>query len=102
MTEHVQFEEENSGSLLYGHFERGKEPPGMVKFILKTGIVKTPRQANIILLSFVLLGLLMTGHVMFSLFRTTEDGSTVYREDLTAEQRERMPEEFLEAFPSRR
>ena len=102
MSKHVQFEDENKGSFLYGHFERGTEPPGMVKLVMKTGIVKTPMQANLVLVGFIVLALAFTGYQVWSMVSGPEtQGKPVYREDLAPQIKEKLSPDDLRLIPSR-
>ena len=102
MHKRVEFEEPDRGSLLYGHFEKGTEPPGMVKFVMKTGIVKTPGQANVVLIAFIVVALAFTGYQISNLLDETQPGKQpVYREDLPPEIRNKLSDQDLMLIPSR-
>lgn len=49
----LEFDNENEqkASLLYGRFEKGTKPPGLVNFLIRYGLVRTEKQAQTLLLS---------------------------------------------------
>lgn len=69
---------------------------------MKLPFIRTRRQANLGMLLIMIGALFATYLVLNNEFNFTGAGAeTTYIEDLTPEQREELPPEFLEALPSR-
>lgn len=71
MTTGVQFEDDtlqrptdsHQPSVLYAHFQKSNDTPRIVRLILKTKIIKTEQQAQIVIL--IVLGLLFCLMIFF-------------------------------------
>lgn len=62
----VEFEEENSqGQSLYKGFDTFESQPKLVRLVLKTGIVKDPKQANNVLIGLAIVVVAVTLYVIF-------------------------------------
>lgn len=94
----VEFENNSYSSNNYGGAP--KKVGGVTGFIMKLGLAKNQKGANKVMVFIIVLALLWIGFSMFA-----SDGNngaqTIYIEDLTPEQRQNVPEEFLNTLPSR-
>ncbi len=61
----VEFNEENSPSILYAKFQSSNEPPGMVKWLVTKGIAKDASQANMILLVTMVAAIILTAIIFY-------------------------------------
>ncbi len=73
----------------------------MVRWILKTGIVKDEKQANIVLLVIAVIFFVITFMVVTSSGSSTPKQKTTYLEDIPANVRANLPPEVLKTIPSR-
>ena len=79
-----------------------KKTPTMVKWVIKIGIVKDEKQANIVL---IILAVIFLGLAVYIFANTgskpTATAGVLYREDLSEEDLQNLPPEILESIPSR-
>lgn len=72
----------------------------MIRWVMKTGLVKNEKQANIVLLSIAVVFFIITFFVIFSGPGEPKQ-KTTYLEDIPASVRATMPPSVLKTIPSR-
>ena len=79
-----------------------KKTPTMVKWVMKTGIAKDEKQANIILIVIAILFLALSLYI-FANTGSNQKGTAgaLYIEDIPEEELKDIPPEILETIPSR-
>ena len=76
-----------------------KKTPIMVRWIMKTGLVKDKTQANIALIVIAVVFFALTWWLVAS--GSTPTQQTTYLEDIPSDVRSTIPSEILETIPSR-
>ncbi len=76
-----------------------KKTPTMVKWVMKTGLVKDKKQANIVLVGIAVLFFVITLVMMADL--GSPKPQPTYIEDIPEDIRATLPPEILESIPSR-
>lgn len=62
----VEFnDEQRRASLLYSKIQSSSEVPTLVRWVMSTGIAKTPEAANGVLLTLAVISLLIGGYLMY-------------------------------------
>lgn len=92
----VEFPEEKFEG---GNDYTSQKTPTMVKWIMKTGLTKDEKQANIVLIGVAVLFFIIT-FVMMTDFGSPKPQPT-YLEDIPEDIRATLPPEVLETIPSR-
>ncbi len=65
----VEFENDEHKSILYAKLLQPSDtPPGLINWLTKTGIVKTPEGANRILVCVMIISFFMTGYTVIKSF----------------------------------
>jgi hypothetical protein len=74
--------------------------PSIVRLLIKMGLAKTERGANVIMIITSIISLTIAGYLMFGqqLFQRQH---VTYLEDIPEEIRKTLPEEILKTIPSR-
>ncbi len=93
----VEFTDEKSNST---DDDITNKSPTMVRWVLKTGIVKDEKQANIVLLGIAVVFFVITLFVIFSGPGKPKQKIT-YLEDIPASVRATIPPSVLKTIPSR-
>jgi len=91
----VEFPGENNQKVEFG----AKKTPAMVKWIMKTGLVKDKTQANIVLIVIAVVFFGITWWLIAGGNTPTQE--TTYLEDIPEDVRATLPPEILETIPSR-
>ncbi|MEX0672884.1 MAG: hypothetical protein WD175_02375 [Candidatus Paceibacterota bacterium] len=94
----VEFNEQKS--IFDGRRHKARRPV-LVRWMMKLSFIKTQRQANIALIVITIAALVASYLILNNTFNLTGSDDQTYIEDLTPEEREELPPEFLEALPSR-
>jgi len=74
--------------------------PTMVKWVMKTGLVRDEAQANYVLIGIAVIFFMLT-FIFIVDWNTTTQQSVLYIEDLPKEELSNIPPEILETLPSR-
>jgi len=99
--EQVQFDESAEAHVLYSRFEPSARLPKIVQLLLKTGIVKTKEQANLLLLGLTVAFFVLAVYIFGNTFGWFDSTPPTYREGISPEVRATLPPEILNSFPSR-
>ena len=92
----VEFPEEKYGA---SNTYTPVKTPTMVKWVMKTGMVKDEKQANIVLISIAIIFFVITFATMTDLGGPKTQPT--YLEDIPEDVRADLPPEILETIPSR-
>lgn len=76
-------------------------PKGIVGWLIRMKWVKNTKQANFILLIFILLSLSISFYLINQAISLGSDKNVIYKEDLTPDQIKQIPPEFYRNIPSR-
>lgn len=71
----------------------------LIRLMMKLPFISSARQANGAMIIIALAAFLASGVILMSTFG--DDSEQIYIEDLTEEERESLPQEYLETLPSR-
>lgn len=92
----VEFPEEKYGA---DNTYTPTKTPTMIKWVMKTGVVKDEKQANIVLISIAVVFFVITFFMMTDLGGTKTQPT--YLEDIPENVRAELPPEILNTIPSR-
>ncbi|OIO32344.1 MAG: hypothetical protein COZ49_03140 [Candidatus Yonathbacteria bacterium CG_4_10_14_3_um_filter_47_65] len=97
--ERIEFNEESND--MAQPFDVQKTPT-LVRWVLKTGIVKNERQANYVLLMVVAVLFAITAVAYMNILNPSAGvGEPMYLEDIPQDIRDQLPPEMIQEIPSR-
>ncbi len=88
----VEFNDEKRPSILYARFQSSNEQPGLVRWLLSTGIVKTSDQANRVFIIVIIAALVVTGVILYATYGRGQSPLTPAQQQQIQQQLQSMHE----------
>jgi hypothetical protein len=95
----VEFFEGNKINSTPSWLNKPKEEKGMAGFLVRKGIVKSPKQANKLFVISSIFFFIISGYLVFNTFYSPTQN--FYKEDLSPEEIQNLPPELLQSIPSK-